>query len=145
MVGSLFPWLIIFGLINILLKIFPGWLQPFSNTFGYGIAKIAGLSKVTKQLFKEKVDAGDPEMKKVQSLLSNIYGDQSLLINEITPQNFGDFWKRLTPLFNNEAKNGSELKDKLFTLVRLKTLVSEYMWYMLTGALVNRSPHTDIL
>ena len=94
------------------------------------------MSKVTKQLFKEKVDAGDPEMKKVQSLLSNIYGDQSLLINEITPQNFGDFWKRLTPLFNNEVKNGTELKDKLFTLVRLKTLVSEYMWYMLTGALV---------
>ena len=32
------PWIVIFGVLSILLKIFPGWLMPFSNTFGYGIA-----------------------------------------------------------------------------------------------------------
>ena len=29
------PWMVIFGVFNLLLSFFPGWLKPFSNTFGY--------------------------------------------------------------------------------------------------------------
>jgi type VI protein secretion system component Hcp len=136
LLASLIPWLLIFGVVNVMLKIFPGWLSPFSNTFGYGIAKIAGLSKLTKQLFKSKIDTDSQELKGVQELLANIYGDQSLLMNEITPTNFYEFWKKLSPLFKNESKNNMSLKDSLFNIIRIKQMVSEYIWYLLTGLLV---------
>ena len=31
---TILPWIIIFGLLNLMLLIFPGWLRPFSNTIG---------------------------------------------------------------------------------------------------------------
>ena len=39
---TLIPWVIIFGILNVLLLQFPGWKAPFSNTIGYLIANIAG-------------------------------------------------------------------------------------------------------
>ena len=35
---TVFPWGFIFGILVLLLTMFPGWLAPFSNTFGYGVA-----------------------------------------------------------------------------------------------------------
>ena len=36
---TLVPWILIFGVLKVMLTVFPGWLSPFSNTFGYLIAK----------------------------------------------------------------------------------------------------------
>jgi len=41
---TILPWGIIFGILTLLLTMFPGWLSPFSNTFGYAIALMAGLN-----------------------------------------------------------------------------------------------------
>ena len=32
--ATIFPMLFIFGLLQLMLTIFPGWIEPFSNTFG---------------------------------------------------------------------------------------------------------------
>ena len=42
---TLAPWLLIFGILNVILMVFPGWLSPFSNTFGYFITKLTGIGK----------------------------------------------------------------------------------------------------
>jgi hypothetical protein len=51
-VATIFPMLFIFGLLQLLLTIFPGWLEPFSNTFGYAIAKIGGAESVVREVLK---------------------------------------------------------------------------------------------
>ena len=42
-VATIIPWVIIFGLLNLLLTIFPGWLAAFSNTIGYAVASMVGV------------------------------------------------------------------------------------------------------
>ena len=79
------PWVFIFGFLNVLLSIFPGWLIPFSNTFGYGIAKIAGIQDVFNDILAPKSGKG-----KLAEALEHIYNDSSLLLNEITVANFDE-------------------------------------------------------
>ena len=55
------------------------------------------------------------------------------LINEITPDTYEQFWNKMTPLFKDEA---DDYKSDLYKLIELKELVSEGLWYMLTGSLI---------
>ena len=148
------PWLLIFGVLNVMLIVFPGWLAPFSNTFGYGVCKLAGLSGVMDQLFRFKragqvappTPTGKPDSPQTDELLGKIYGDKGLLINEVTVDNFNDFWINMWPLFTTKAQmlssppkdpNGSNpLKGQLLALVQLKETVGMWVWYMLAGMLV---------
>ena len=43
MINTIIPWILIFGVMNIVLIIFPGWVSPFANTFGYGAMNLLGL------------------------------------------------------------------------------------------------------
>ena len=52
---TLLPWIMIFCLLIILLLVFPGWLIPFSNTFGYGIAKIGGINKIFSEILSKNI------------------------------------------------------------------------------------------
>ena len=40
---TIIPWLLIFGVLQLFLSMFTGWLAPFSNTFGYLVTKLMGL------------------------------------------------------------------------------------------------------
>lgn len=134
---TIIPWVIIFGLLNVMLIVFPGWLSPFSNTFGYGIARLAGLNKLVNDIFEVKTsDTSSKEMKEMQEALAHIYSNKSLLINEITQNNFDSFWNKMSVVFKKGVVNNSILKEKLRDMVRLKDLVAQYIWYMLTGILV---------
>ena len=68
--------------------LFPGWLIPFSNTFGYGIAKLGGLNNLLNKILKPQDATGNPKLTKA---LADIYTDRSLLINEIGISNFDTF------------------------------------------------------
>lgn len=134
---TIIPWVIIFGLLNIMLIVFPGWLAPFSNTFGYGIARLAGLGDLMEKIIKPKIDnAASQQMKDMQEALAHIYSDKSLLVNEITLGNFDNFWSNMSVVFKKGVVNNADLKNQLRNMVRLKDLVAKYIWYMLTGILV---------
>ena len=45
------PWVIIFGLLNISLMMFPSWKSPFSNTVGYLFARLGGV----RELLTDKI------------------------------------------------------------------------------------------
>ena len=165
---TVIPWLVIFGLLNVMLKIFPGWLTPFSNTIGYAITKMMGVGDLfAKILQDEDMDNLPPE---TQKTLARIYSDKSLMINEIpsTVSGFTEFWRRLSPLMNADAppadsdaeveemlvyKDTPEGKEpvkqslayQLYSYVRLKNIISEYIWYMLTGALVTSVGYNYII
>jgi hypothetical protein len=131
---TLIPWLFIFGLLYVVLTIFPGWLIPFSNTFGYGIAKLMGLTNFFNDILKAKIDLGKDNGAAGEAL-EHIYSDKSLLINEITQPNISRFWENMKSIF----KPGSyteENKETLLSFIRLKDTFAEYIWYMLTGTLV---------
>lgn len=134
---TLAPWLVIFGLFLIMLDIFPGWKTPFSNTIGYGVVLMAGVSGVVREIFK---DPGKPSSGnvKIDQSIEYIYRDQSLLINEIGEGEsaFNDFWTTMKSAMKANVFENSVLKEKLKGLVKLKYLTSEYIWYILIGALV---------
>lgn len=134
---TIIPWIIIFGFLNMLLNVFPGWLSPFSNTFGYLITKLLGIGDLFNNILSSKFEKENtPEnMKLAAEALEHIYADKSLLINEITQSNFDTFWSRMSSagLFK---KNADEFKDRLRYLVRVKDMVAEFIWYLLTGGLV---------
>lgn len=139
---TVIPWIIIFGLLNILLKIFPGWLSPFSNTFGYAITRLAGINNLMNDIFLSDIKSSDTNLKSANEALAYIYTDKSLLINEISIENFDDFWSHMKPLMKQDADN---FKDSLFNMIRLKDIVAEYIWYLLSGVLVTSVSYNYII
>lgn len=131
---TLFPWLFIFGILYVVLSMFPGWLSPFSNTFGYAIAKLFGLTNFFNDILKKKLDLGK-DSDAAGEALEHIYSDKSLLINEITQSNIGRFWSNMKSIFKPESYTDAN-KEILLSFVRMKDTVSEYIWFMLTGTLV---------
>lgn len=136
---TLFPWLFIFGIMYIMITIFPGWLSPFSNTFGYGVTLIAKINDVLGNILKSKEQTSDKELSET---LGKIYDKPSLLINEIPNPNagFDDFWEKMkngdllnSDVVDDDSKNG--MKHKLRNLVRLKFIISKLIWFLLTGIL----------
>ena len=71
------PWLIIFVVLHLFLSIFPGWLGPFSNTFGYAVAKMMGLPDLMKEILKPG------EGNDVNRALESVRGDNALFVNEL--------------------------------------------------------------
>jgi hypothetical protein len=141
------PWLLIFGVLNLFLLLFPDWLAPFSNTFGYGIAKLMGLTDFFNTLLKEKTDdlgaSITPETKALSEALEHIYADKSLLINEIS--NVDDFFNRMKQLLKPNMQNDVKAKEKLQYFVGVKNAVSEFVWYILSGTLVTSITYNYIV
>jgi hypothetical protein len=134
--ATLFPWILIFGILMIFLELFPGWLTPFSNTFGYLIAYFAGVGGVIDKIFKPLTKGKNTEVnEEVQVALSHIYGNKSLLINEITTDSFDDFWSGMSSLMLPGAVNNEDLKNELFSMIVLKESAAKWLWYMLSGVL----------
>jgi len=88
------------------------------------------------------VGGGDKEkMQEAADLIIKICGNTSVLINQIVPSNFDNYWSLLTPLKKNKYKNDSDtstqtLRDQLFELVVTRDNIGEIMWYIYTGLLI---------
>ena len=83
------------------------------------------------------------------ALLTKICADHSLVINEMTPDNYEDFMKTLA----KKSKNNSQIfksnyanmpeYNKLYELVVIKDLIAEYIWYVMAGCLtISISSHS---
>jgi len=125
---TVFPWTIIFGSLSVLFMMFPGWKSPFSNTFGYLAARVAGIKDAFNAILPSKIS---------NKALQAIYEDNSLMINEITPGNFDDFWSKMQSSGMLSEKVSPEAKERLFKLVRMKDIVAEFVWYLLAGVLIS--------
>tara|TARA_B000000475_G_scaffold270854_1_gene267322 strand:- start:1552 stop:2319 length:768 start_codon:yes stop_codon:yes gene_type:complete len=140
---TLGPNLIIFGGLMTLLTVFPGWKAPFSNTIGYVI--LNGLGKLI--MGKGIGDALLAILKKdnTNKLLKKVYADPSMMVNDITPDNFNVFIQRLGG--NNSIKKSDVSEEDLATLynfVVLKDNIASFVWYFLTGLLVIQNSNSYI-
>ena len=84
----------------------------------------------TKQQLQEAADA-----------IVKICGNNSILINQIVPSNFMEYWTTLKPLRKEKYQNDNspetiDIQNKLFELVVTRDNVGEAMWYIYTGILI---------
>jgi hypothetical protein len=84
---TLIPWILIFVVMHLFLTMFPGWSAPFSNTFGYLVAKLMGLPELMKKILLDPDDrtehAGKTPTPEAIRALESIKADNSLFINEL--------------------------------------------------------------
>ena len=146
MMVTVFPWGFIFGILVLLLSMFPGWLAPFSNTFGYGIAVLAGINNVLADILEPNPKGKhNAETQAMDEALAHIYSDKSLLINEITASNFDYFWDKMRGVFQNGVYTNNDLKGQLYSMVVLKDVVASYIWYLLAGLLITSVSYNYIV
>lgn len=142
MSATIIPNVLILGVVYIMLVLVPGWKAPFSNTFGYFAANLGGirdtLNTLTNTNFEEKGE-GSITLKQNQiNIFKSIYKDPSQLINNITPENFHKFLQTMQNIkyFKPSNEHTDKHIKKLYSLVVIKDLVSQFFWYMLAGYLV---------
>ena len=147
--ATFIPWLFIFGLLNLLLSVFPGWLSAFSNTIGYAIASMAGVASLfTDQL----LNIGKLPNKDAFKVIQNVTNDPSTIINTINDENVEEFWNKSIDVkfFNafQQVKPGTappQLFTQLKNFIRLKNIVSYFIWYLLTGILITSISYNYML
>uniref|UniRef100_A0A6C0LKJ5 Uncharacterized protein n=1 Tax=viral metagenome TaxID=1070528 RepID=A0A6C0LKJ5_9ZZZZ len=143
---TIFPWGFIFGILTLLLSMFPGWLSPFSNTFGYGVAILAGLNNILADILEPNPKGKKtPESQDMDEALAHIYSDKSLLVNEITVDNFDYFWDKMRGVFKKGVYSDQGLKGQLYSMIVLKDTVASYIWYLLAGLLITSVSYNYIV
>ena len=147
---TLIPNVLMFGLLIMIFTFLPGWKAPFSNTIGYLIARLGGVRKIFMTMILESQSGKSKKALRINSgvlpkhgdeshfkrpLIQQIYDNPSLMLNEMTPNNFNTFTEEM---YRNRIINKSATKyfSKLYKFVTLKDCVSEYIWYMLVGSFV---------
>jgi len=143
---TILPRIIIFGLLYFLLELFPGWINPFSNTIGYIIVNALGVTNVLKHILKTY--SPDDKNTTLQKALHNIEKNYSRFINEIDTDEdrFKSFIKQLNKeSFTKFPDNYTDMSEELFqhpkvvelfALVKIKELVGKLFWYILAGTLI---------
>jgi hypothetical protein len=175
-VFTFIPWTLIFGVIVLVLTIYPGFKSAFSDVIGYYYVSSSANKLLTDLLINRDIEkvlsndssetninpdaasgpanpggeiemtsivgGGDKEkMQEAADLIIKICGNTSVLINQIVPSNFDNYWSLLTPLKKDKYKNDSDpstktLRDELFELVVTRDNIGEMMWYIYTGLLI---------
>jgi hypothetical protein len=80
---TLLPWIIIFISLYVMLKLFPGWISPFSNTIGYSIIGFLGIDKTYEAIFKTSAEESDKNSEVVKAI-ANMNSNKSKFINQIS-------------------------------------------------------------
>jgi hypothetical protein len=146
------PWIFIFGIMIMILKVWPGFKSAFSNVAGYFYVS-SQANKVISELLinkdiKDKIDKDTistpqqkQDMENAAEAIIKICGNTSILINQIVPTNFLYYWNVLKPLMKEKYKDENspetiQIRNNLLELVVKRDTVGEAMWYIYTGILL---------
>jgi hypothetical protein len=178
------PWILIFGLLTIVLTIYPGFKSAFSDVIGYYWVSSSANNLLTQLLINQNVEnalnSGDntgqgiqpglepstppqsalppsyeeainmnggkkkfkggaitkQQVQEAADTIVKICGNTSILINQIVPSNFNEYWNILTPLMKEQYQQDESMKSKLFDIVVTRDNIGEAMWYIYTGLLL---------
>jgi hypothetical protein len=144
-------WVLIFGVLVVILLMFPGFKSAFADIIGYFWVYSSANKIITELLISQEIqpkidkDASLSQDEKAQmqrsaDALLKIFGNSSILINEITPKGFDTSWELLSPLMKDKYKQNSnevkEIRDNFFKLVVSRDDVGEAFWYIYTGLFI---------
>jgi|SaaInlStandDraft_2_1057019.scaffolds.fasta_scaffold00648_8 hypothetical protein len=151
-IATFLPWIFMFGLVVAALILFPGIKSAFSDVIGYLMISSnanAILDEILIQTEVQSILAEDNNhsakeknaLQNAAQVIMNIMTNPSLLINQIVPLNFTQFWTTLQPLMKEKYKDASsqetiDMKNKLFSLVTTRDNVGEALWFIYTGLIV---------
>lgn len=146
------PWTLIFGVIIVILTIYPGFKSAFSDVIGYYWVSSSANKVLTELLVdptvQKKIDEDKTltteqkdDMMTAADTIIKICGNTSILINQIVPSNFKSYWELLQkslfkPKYQNNDDETIKIRDELFEIVVTRDNVGEAMWYMYTGLLL---------
>ena len=144
---TILPWSLIFGVVIITIMMFPGFKSAFSDVIGYFYIsskanEVLNTMLVDKNIRMDNLQPSEKDkMKDAADLVMKIYGNTSILINQIVPSNFKQLWDQMRILRKPEYQddtnaNTAALKEQLFGLVVTRENVGEAMWYIYTGILI---------
>jgi hypothetical protein len=144
------PWVLIFGVLLVVLLMFPGFKSAFSDVVGYYFVANKSNEIFSSLLINtdinKMIEASQDETEKIQltnaaEAIMKICGNKSIIINQMNTDNFLNIWNVLTPLMNNTVKSDEILKNKLkqdlLNLVSLKENIGEGLWYIYTAILIS--------
>jgi hypothetical protein len=153
-VMTFIPWVFIFGTMILVLIMFPGFKSAFSNVIGYFVVSGSATELLTKLLINTEIqpalqdDSGVSQeektaLQKSAEAVVKLCGNISIIINQIVPENFNEYWSILLPLMKPEYKVGgssygetSKIKEKFLNLVIMRDDVGESLWYCYTAVLL---------
>lgn len=143
------PWIFIFGVIIAILIIYPGFKSAFSDVVGYYYVSSSANKVLTdllidkdvqKQMDKDTQITTEKKeaLENVADAIIKICGNTAILINQIVPSNFVEYWNILTPLMKEKYRNGdnTDIRNNLFELVVTRDNIGEAMWLIYTGVLL---------
>ena len=145
------PWTLIFGVLIVILTVYPGFKSAFSDVIGYFWVSSSANKVITELLVDPKIQkkmdedaTSTPEQKEAMMTAADtiikICGNTSVLINQIVPSNFQSYWNILTPLlkpkYQTDNPDTEKIKNELFEIVVTRDNVGESMWYIYTGLLL---------
>jgi len=133
---TFFPWFFIFGVVIIVLVALPGFKSAFSDVIGYYYVSSSANDVLTTLLINQNVehemntpgitDKQKETMQRAADMIVKICGNSAILINQIVPSNFLQYWSILTPLMKpkyqqqlsqtaNSNTNNTNVKPELDT------------------------------
>lgn len=148
------PWIFIFGLVILVLIIFPGFKSAFSNVVGYFVVAGEANTVLNNLLVNTNIQEAlnnentTPEKKaslqKSAEAIIKLCGNASIMINQIVPDNFSQYWALLEPLMKDEYQNPvgenadklAALKKQLLGVVVTRDNIGEALWYTYTAVLL---------
>ena len=130
--STLAPWTML-AAIMVILRFFPGWKKPFSNTFGYLFLFFAdGGGKLRRVL-----EHGENWAKNTR-LKSMLETSPNALLYEMQYKPIAEFQPTLDKLSADESigkiTNATTESNDLIQVLLLKDLIGEMIWYMLVGS-----------
>jgi hypothetical protein len=143
---TIIPWILIFGILMIVLLIFPGFKSAFSDVIGYYIVSreandIFGSILIGTDLNEEIEKTNDPDKKneltKAAEAIIKICGNKSIIINQMNPDNFSSVWDALKPLMKPGSFNDISIKQRLLDIVAYKENIGEAFWYIYASILIS--------
>jgi hypothetical protein len=166
LLATLLPWIVIFFSLYVVLKLFPGWISPFSNTIGYLVISILGVEKTLTEILNDENNTNAD----VAKAIANIKNNKSNFINQIDIDrtDFNSFITSLisagiitlknpeatdtesesTEFAENLTENTNENNpniQNLYKLLIIKNVLGKITWYALAGVLVTSVSYNYII
>ena len=101
-----------------------------------------GNAEVDKELSNtsdENVSSDKSNIRKASDAVLKMVGNTSILINQITPENFMEMWSMLVPVMKTENQDSAvnaPFKKQLLEDVVLRDNIGEFCWYLYTTLLL---------
>jgi hypothetical protein len=143
------PWFLMIGAVLLLIRVNPGWIQPFSNTFGYMICMIPGINSGPKLT---------AVLKKETPMYKLILEDPSLMLNQFSTTRFDEQISKMTEggVVMREYTVKDELGvestvyntaaiEELRKIVRIKDSVAEFVWHFLVGCVAITTAYNSMM